>query len=340
MRIESSVTSISWIPSEAVRGLPRLPFSTGVAHYDEAPPAHIGPPEDGQLEELGGADRYRFANHLRAFIDVEDGDIVGHGFHDTSGGRIGSTRVRLGGAELDVGATALSDLQRSPEVGRGWVRFIQTGGGRTGLPAPRSVRHPPFVQYHAPIGWSTLQLTLHTDGTAEAEMVGASPFPRHWIYDHGGTLVGKSGVTDFAEWWKHSFGKHTPWGDLDSPALVTAVETALERQLSTTIMRGGHPPTFRKVKEGGALVEQGQAGAELYLLLDGVLAVEVDGEVLAELGPGAVVGERALLEGGLRTATLRAMTPCRVAMATADDIDPTVLAELREGHRREDQTSP
>lgn len=340
MRIESSVTCISWIPSEAVRGLPRLPFSTGVAHYDEPPPDQIGAPGEGRLEELGGADRYRFANHLRAFIDVEAGEIVGHGFHDSSAGWIGSTRVRLGGAELDVGATALSDLQRGPEVGRGWVRFTQTGGGRTGLPAPRTVRHPPFVQYHAPIGWSTLQLTLHTDGTGEGELVGASPFPRHWIYDHSGTLVGKSGVTDFAEWWKHSFGKHTPWGDLDSPALVTEVETALERQLSSTIMRGGRPPRFRKVKLGQALVEQGQAGAELYLLLDGVMAVEVDGEVLAELGPGAVVGERALLEGGLRTATLRAVTPCRVAMATADDIEPAVLAELREGHRREDKTSP
>lgn len=341
MRIGSSVTSISWIPSEAVTGLPRLPFSTGVAHYDEPPPEDIGAPEDGRLEELAATDRFRFANHLNAFLDVDDhGAITGYGFGATSGGRIGSTRVRLGRAELDVGATALSDLQREPEVGDGWVRFTQTAGGRTGVPAPRAVRHPPFVQYHAPLGWSTLQLTLHTDGRVESDLPGASLFPRHWIYDHHGTLVRKSGVTDFADWWKHSFGKHTPWGDLDSPVLVTEVETALERQLSSTIMRGGRAPAFRKVKQGRPLVEQGQAGVELYLLLDGVMAVEVDGEVLAELGPGAVLGERALLEGGLRTATLRAMTPCRVAMATADDIDPAVLAELREGHRREDQTSP
>ena len=339
MRIESSVTSISWIPSEAVRGLPRVPFSTGVAHYDEVPPADIGPPEEGQLEELGRTDRYRFANRLQAFIDVEGGEVVGHGFHDASGGRIGSTRVRLGRTQLDVGATALSDLQRQPEMGDGWVRFTQTAGGRTGLPAPRAVRRPPYVQYHAPIGWSTLQLTLHTDGRVEAALVGASPFPRHWIYDGSGRLVQKSGVSDFAEWWTHSFGKHTPWGDVDSPALVTEVETALERQLSETIMRGGRPPTFRKLKEGKTLVEQGQVGVELYLLLDGVLAVEVDGAALAELGPGAVVGERSLLEGGVRTATLRAVTPCRVAVATADDIDPVVLAELREGHRREDATA-
>ena len=42
----------------------------------------------------------------------------------------------------------------------------------------------------------------------------------------------------------------------------------------------------------------------MFLLLNGVLVVEVDGEKLAELGPGAVFGERAVLEGGTRTATL------------------------------------
>lgn len=35
MRIEGSVTSISWIPSEAIKGVTKLPFSMGVAHYDD-----------------------------------------------------------------------------------------------------------------------------------------------------------------------------------------------------------------------------------------------------------------------------------------------------------------
>ena len=87
---------------------------------------------------------------------------------------------------------------------------------------------------------------------------------------------------------------------------------------------------------GSTLVEQGQAGAELFLLLDGVLAVEVDDKAIAEVGPGAILGERALLEGGLRTATLRAVTPCRVAVATADEVSEEALAELAKGHRREE----
>ena len=117
---------------------------------------------------------------------------------------------------------------------------------------------------------------------------------------------------------------------------MTEVESALERELSTQIMRGGSKPQVRKLATGSTLVEQGQAGAELFLLLDGVLAVDVDGKPIAEVGPGAILGERALLEGGLRTATLRAVTPCRVAVATASQVSEEALAELAKGHRREE----
>jgi len=72
------------------------------------------------------------------------------------------------------------------------------------------------------------------------------------------------------------------------------------------------------------------------VLLDGVLAVEVDGNALAEVGPGALLGERAVIEGGTRTATLRAVTPAKVAVAAADDIDMDALAQVSMGHRRED----
>jgi hypothetical protein len=71
----------------------------------------------------------------------------------------------------------------------------------------------------------------------EHGLVGASTFPRHWVYGADGRISQKSGIIDFGEWANHSFGKHTPWGDEESPALVAAVETALERQLSLEIMR-------------------------------------------------------------------------------------------------------
>ena len=334
MRYTSSVTSISWIPSEAIDGMPKLPFSFGTFHYDQTPPDSIGPAIEETLEGLRVNDRYRFANHLAAWIEVEDGAIVRCGYSG-GGGSIGATKVKVGLASWFVAATPLPDRIAEPERGDGWVRFTQTAGGRTGVPAPRTVRRPPFVQYRAPIAWTTLTLTMRADGTSEHEVTGASPFPRHWIYDDTGRLAKKSGTTQFKDWWKKAFGKHTPWGDLDSPALVTEVETALERELSNSIMRGGQKPDIRKVKKGALLVEQGSEGDELFLLLDGVLAVDVDGTVLAELGPGAVVGERAVLEGGRRTSTLRAITPCKVAAVASAQIDREALDALSAGHRRE-----
>jgi hypothetical protein len=52
------------------------------------------------------------------------------------------------------------------------------------------------------------------------------------------------------------------------------------------------------------------------------------------------MGERAVLEGGLRTATLRAVTPVKVAVAAADQVDTAALAEVSLGHRREEGTAP
>jgi CRP-like cAMP-binding protein len=118
---------------------------------------------------------------------------------------------------------------------------------------------------------------------------------------------------------------------------VTQVETALERNLSEAIMHGDREPEIRKLPEGETLTEQGEEATELYLLLDGVLSVEVDGEALAKVGPGAIVGERALLEQKRRTSTLRAATRCKVAVVSAAEIDEGALAQVASGHRREEE---
>jgi hypothetical protein len=330
VRSSSTVTSISWIPSEAISGHMKLPMTLGIGHYDDPLPDRIV-----SLEALRDADRFRFANRLSAWIDVEDGWITGAGYD--GGGIIGSTTANLGVTSLTFPAVAFPDLQHEPEFGDGWVRFVQTAGGRTGAGMPRRVNKPPYVRLTAPTAWTTLALTLHADGRSEFELQGASPFPRHWIYDADGNLTQKSGFVDFKSWAAEGDQERTPWGNHDAPVLVTAVETALERELSLNIMRGGTKPSIRKVAAGDAVTEQGDRGAELFLLLDGVLRVEVDGEPLAEVGPGAVLGERAILEGGLRTSTLRASTPAKLAVAAAADVDLDALRALSEGHRREDE---
>jgi hypothetical protein len=332
MRLSGCVTTLSWIPPRAVDGLAKLPFGAGVAHWVEAPPIEIGG-SGATLSDLAAADRFRFANRLSAWIEVDDaGDVVASGYD--GGGLIGSTTLALG-ARVTVPAVALPDLQAEPEPVDGGFRFMQTAGGRTGVPAPRTVRRPPFVQYHAPIAWSTLSLTIKADGTVEGALVGASPFPRHWVYDDAGRLVAKTGAIDFTQWYKDAFGNHTPWGDFDSPAIVTAAETAVERRLVDEVMRLGRRPSFQSFAPGSTVVRQGDTGHEVFLLLDGVISVAVDGHELGQLGPGVVLGERAALEGGVRTSTLSAVTRCRMAVVDVADLDPGALHRIASGHRRE-----
>src|SRR5215217_2329584 len=205
----------------------------------------------------------------------------------------------------------------------------RAGGRRRGRPV-----HPdgwrPAGHAVAPSG-PALALSVRADGTASFEVIGASSFPRHWIYGHDGTLQAKTGLIDFDTWYRESFGEKNPWGDEESPTVVTAVETELERELSAIII-GSNPP-FRRLRTGDVLVSQGDPGDELYLLFDGVLAVEQDGQTVVEVGPGAILGEMALLEGGRRTATLRAVTRCRVAVVPGGRVDRAALAEVARRRR-------
>jgi hypothetical protein len=331
MRIEGSVSAISWIPSEAIQGMPKLPFELGVGHYDEPPPDRLEP---GDLGRLRDADRFREANDLRAWIEVEDGAIVGAGFQ--GGGLVGSTTFKVGPKAIVVPGVPFEVLRTGPEISGDSARFVQTVGGRAGFPAPRLVKGGPFFRIQSATAWTTLALTLHADGRVEHELVGASPFPRHWIYDNEGDLTQKSGTVDFKAWYRESHGDNTPWGDEESEAVVAAAESALERELSRALMSGDAKLDKKKLGEGEVLVTQGEEGGDtLYLLLDGILGVEVDGEQIAEMGPGTMVGERAVLEGGVRTATLRALTPIRYVVVPSELVAEGDLVALSADRQRE-----
>jgi hypothetical protein len=311
----------------------RRGFELGLAHWDDPLPDKVSVPDD--VHSLCREDRFRFANLLSGWAEVDDGRVVSAGFGDDSGLVMGSTTVRVAKVGATFRAVSLPTLQLEPEHAGESVTFTQTVGGRTGVPLPRRVSRPPYVQWAAPTVWTTLMLTIRADGSSDVQLAGASTFPRHWVYGPDGRLTWKSGLTDENTWLTESFGDRTPWGEHDTPALVVAVESDLERQMSTDIMRGGNVPQVRRLKAGDTLTRQGEPGDELFLVLDGVVSVDVDGTVLGEVGPGAVLGERALLEGGTRTSTLTAVTPVRVAAAPGDTVDLEALRELSKSHRRE-----
>ncbi len=330
MRVESCATSLSWIPSEAAKGMLGAGFKMHVAEYDDPPPDVI---DDAEVQRDGY--HLRFANRLLAWAEFDGDRVVDHGID--GGVVMGRSAVKIGPIATSFAAIGMPELRPEPEIGDGWIRFTQTCGGRTSAPLPRRTSRPPYIRMQSPLVWTTLTLTLRADGTSEPGMAGASLFPRHWVYDGENRLALKAPVTDQAAWTAQQSQLNTPWGNEDSPVLVTAAESALERELSKLIMRGVAKPTVRELPEGEVLTKQGEPGESLYLLLDGVLSVDVDGTALTELGPGVVLGERAVLEGGRRTATLTAVTKIRVAEAPAETVDKAALQRLSEGHRREEQ---
>src|SRR6476646_9667108 len=94
MRITASVTSVSWIPSDLLEGVGRLGTRLRLAHHDAAPPDDLGPDVEATIASLRAADRMRFANVLRAHVDVEDGAVTSYGYDGS--GLLGSTTVAFG----------------------------------------------------------------------------------------------------------------------------------------------------------------------------------------------------------------------------------------------------
>jgi hypothetical protein len=83
------------------------------------------------------------------------------------------------------------------------------------LPAPLKIPWEQGVMHHDPLKpsaewpflvtrpftiWTTVELTIRADGTSTQHLAGASPFPRHWLYDDGGHLVEKAALTRAMLW--------------------------------------------------------------------------------------------------------------------------------------------
>jgi CRP-like cAMP-binding protein len=65
------------------------------------------------------------------------------------------------------------------------------------------------------------------------------------------------------------------------------------------------------MKAGDEIVRQGEPGDRFYVIDSGSAEVLVDGRPAASLGPGDYFGEMALLDGGVRSATVFAVRSLR-----------------------------
>ncbi len=169
----------------------RAAFAAGLSHYDAPPAGTLG-----DLDQLREQDAFRFANRLHAWVGFDGTRPVEYG--QDGGVAMGATTVRVGRLDATFAGVAMPDLRGETEVGNGWVRFTQTCGGRTALPLPRTISRPPFFRLQPPLVWTMLALTIHAAGHSDVSLVGASPFPRHWVYGANGEVVLKAGVADWS----------------------------------------------------------------------------------------------------------------------------------------------
>jgi CRP/FNR family cyclic AMP-dependent transcriptional regulator len=84
-----------------------------------------------------------------------------------------------------------------------------------------------------------------------------------------------------------------------------------------------------RAEPGELLIEQGSMPYELFLIESGTVDVLRDGELLATLGAGDVVGEIALLAQQRRIASVCASTPV-VALALPAEAFQQIAAEMPE----------
>lgn len=100
---------------------------------------------------------------------------------------------------------------------------------------------------------------------------------------------------------------------------------------------------------GQDIVSEGQAGGPFFCITEGLANLIIDGEKVSDLPTGSYFGEMALLEGGKRTATIRAETHVK-ALAISSwnflaileenwDITKKILAELSRRVRELEQSS-
>jgi CRP/FNR family transcriptional regulator, cyclic AMP receptor protein len=73
-----------------------------------------------------------------------------------------------------------------------------------------------------------------------------------------------------------------------------------------------------RLRVGQALFRAGEPGDVMYVLITGSADVLVGDEVIERAGPGALLGEMALIDAAPRAATVVATTDCRLVPLTKE----------------------
>lgn len=80
---------------------------------------------------------------------------------------------------------------------------------------------------------------------------------------------------------------------------------------------------------GAVLTREGKAGGVMFIIVEGEAEVRRGDRLLRKLGPGDVVGELALIDGQVRSASVRATTDVHLLEVSIDDFQSLLARSPR-----------
>ena len=107
---------------------------------------------------------------------------------------------------------------------------------------------------------------------------------------------------------------------IDLLSRLPLFETCSQRELSQV----ANISVEARRPAGAILTREGQVGGLLFVIIDGEAEVIRDGKVIGPLGPGDVVGELSLIDGQVRSASVRAITDVHLLEIATEEFQQLV----------------
>ncbi|MGA7595846.1 MAG: cyclic nucleotide-binding domain-containing protein [Gallionella sp.] len=73
-----------------------------------------------------------------------------------------------------------------------------------------------------------------------------------------------------------------------------------------------HETGLQDLSSCGTLFKEGDPGSLMYVLMSGTADIIVHDQVVETVGPGAIIGEMAMIDEGTRSATIIAKSDCKM----------------------------
>lgn len=103
--------------------------------------------------------------------------------------------------------------------------------------------------------------------------------------------------------------------------MSASILDALDPRDARRVFAAGTPLTL---PQGWSPIAESTPADKAYLITDGQVSVRRGGAEIATLGPGTVVGEAAIVNRTLRSASIVALTPLKVVHFTSDRLEQLV----------------